>query len=104
MIFLSAQTFEDMINFLGWSYSYGMFATICILGTVFIITIIPETKGKNAEAIELHYGRSSTVRRVSLRLSLVNRGIPDTPAPAEASHTGSWIGVDNSTFQADEKI
>jgi len=88
-----------MINGLGWSYSYGLFATLCILGTLFIITIIPETKGKNAEDIELHYGRRSTVRRVSLRNSLVNRGIPDIPPPTQ--YAG---GVNNAGFQAEDKL
>jgi hypothetical protein len=98
MIFLSAQTFEAMINFLGWSLSYGMFATICISGTLFIIFLIPETKGKNREQIELHYGRKSTVRRVSLRHSLTHRGIPDSSDSGEGGP-----GRENPSFQHEEE-
>jgi len=72
IIFVSAKTFDDLINFLGWTVSYGLFAGICVLGTIFIIMFVPETKGKTSEEIELHFKRKSTVRRVSLKMTRSN--------------------------------
>ncbi len=45
-------TFPFLNKFLGTSGTFGVYATICILGFFFILRKLPETKGKSLEQIE----------------------------------------------------
>jgi len=74
---------------LGWTTSYAFFAGVCLLGSFFIFFVIPETKGKTSEEIEIHFNRKSTVKRVSLRNSLTLRNNPEVD-------NGSQAGLDEA--------
>ncbi len=47
-----AQWFPSMREQLGAAGSFGVFAGICLAGTLFVLFVVPETKGKSLEEIE----------------------------------------------------
>jgi cobalamin biosynthesis protein CbiD len=47
-----------MIEKLGQIITFGVFGGICILGTVIIAFIVPETTGKTREEIQLELRRT----------------------------------------------
>lgn len=66
---------------LGWTSSYSLFAVICLIGLLFISIIVPETKGKSNEQIELLFKRKSTVRKVSIRSSIKSQSYNNGNGP-----------------------
>jgi hypothetical protein len=51
LAFLVTKFFPIMMNDMGSEATYGTFLVICLLGTIFIVIFIPETKGKTREEI-----------------------------------------------------
>jgi hypothetical protein len=47
-----------MIENLGLMITFGIFGGMCILGTVIIVFIVPETTGKTREEIQLELRRT----------------------------------------------
>lgn len=55
MNFLVSLTFLSLIQALGGSVTFGLYAVVCALLAVFAIRVIPETKGKSLEEIEREF-------------------------------------------------
>ena len=51
MAFLVTKLFPVMVNDMGSEATYGTFFVICLVGTIFIVAFVPETKGKTREEI-----------------------------------------------------
>jgi len=51
MAFIVTKFFPIMINDVGSEATYGPFFVICLVGTIFIVVFVPETKGKTREEI-----------------------------------------------------
>jgi SP family facilitated glucose transporter-like MFS transporter 8 len=51
MAFLVTRFFLVMMNVMGSKATYGIFLGICIVGTIFVVVFVPETKGKTREAV-----------------------------------------------------
>ncbi|MDP2884761.1 MAG: sugar porter family MFS transporter [Ignavibacteria bacterium] len=51
-VFLVSLTFPYMLNALGGGTAFLVFGSMCVVYLVFLITIIPETKGKSLEELE----------------------------------------------------
>jgi SP family facilitated glucose transporter-like MFS transporter 8 len=51
MAFLVTKFFPIMMNDFGSEATYGVFFGICIVGTIFVVVFVPETKGKSREEI-----------------------------------------------------
>lgn len=51
LAFLVTKFFPIMMNNMGSEATYGTFFVICILGTIFVMIFVPETKGKTREEI-----------------------------------------------------
>lgn len=51
LAFLVTKFFPIMINDMGSEATYGTFLVICLLGTIFVMIFVPETKGKSREEI-----------------------------------------------------
>ncbi|XP_021938182.1 facilitated trehalose transporter Tret1-2 homolog isoform X2 [Zootermopsis nevadensis] len=51
LAFLVTKFFPIMINDMGPEATYGTFFIICLLGTIFVMIFVPETKGKTREEI-----------------------------------------------------
>ena len=68
---LVALTFLTLIELLGPSYTFWLYAFLCILGGFFVYFIVPETKGCSLEHIEqnLRLGRPSRELGIPLRKS-----------------------------------
>ncbi len=58
---LVALTFLTLIQLMGPSHTFWLYAFLCILGWIFVYFIVPETKGCSLEQIEqnLRLGRPS---------------------------------------------
>ncbi|XP_046479238.1 facilitated trehalose transporter Tret1-like isoform X1 [Neodiprion pinetum] len=57
LAFAVTKIFINMKLVIGLPLSFGMFALICLTGTIFIAAIIPETKGKTREEIQMKLHR-----------------------------------------------
>ncbi len=57
MAFLVTKEFEDMKNAMNEYGVFWMFAGISLTGVVFVISLLPETKGRSLEDIERHFQR-----------------------------------------------
>ncbi|XP_011309196.1 facilitated trehalose transporter Tret1 isoform X1 [Fopius arisanus] len=61
--FIVTKTFKDIIGLIGTSGTFLTFGVICILGLVFVIFVVPETRGRSLEEIERRL--TGPVRRMS---------------------------------------
>ncbi|KAJ9581439.1 hypothetical protein L9F63_023371, partial [Diploptera punctata] len=52
MVFLMTKVFTLMLTQWGQAVTYGILCAICVIGSVFVFTCIPETKGKSREEIQ----------------------------------------------------
>jgi hypothetical protein len=58
LVFVVANLYGMMIENLGPVITFGIFGGNCILGTVIIAFIVPETTGKTREEIQLEMRRT----------------------------------------------
>jgi MFS family permease len=56
LAFLVGQFFADIKEGLGINWCYFSFAIVCVVGTIYILTIVPETKGKSLDEIQALFG------------------------------------------------
>lgn len=57
LAFLVTKCFQDMVDLMGISSSFATFGVISLIGTVFVSTVVPETKGRSVEEIQIElYG------------------------------------------------
>jgi sugar porter (SP) family MFS transporter len=52
---LVAQVFPIMLKYLRDSITFSIFAAMCIINFIFVLKVVPETKGKTLEQIEKHW-------------------------------------------------
>lgn len=50
--FLVTNVFGSMVRDMGGAATYGVFCTICVLGTLFMAFLVPETKGRSPDEIQ----------------------------------------------------
>ena len=50
--FLLTYTFPILNSGLGAAYTFWLYGVICLVGGIFIVSLLPETKGKSLEEIE----------------------------------------------------
>lgn len=67
---LVSLTFLTLIQFIGTSHTFWLYAALCVLGWIFVYFIVPETKNCSLEHIEtnLRMGRPSRELGASLRV------------------------------------
>ncbi|XP_011065319.1 PREDICTED: facilitated trehalose transporter Tret1-like isoform X1 [Acromyrmex echinatior] len=57
LAFLVTKCFQDMVNLMGISSSFAAFGMISLIGTIFVSVMVPETKGRSFEEIQIElYG------------------------------------------------
>ncbi|XP_031847113.1 trehalose transporter 1 isoform X2 [Nomia melanderi] len=61
--FVVTKTYEDIVSLLGAYGTFWLFGTIVLIGFVFVIICVPETRGRSLEEIEKRF--SGPVRRMS---------------------------------------
>ena len=61
--FVVTKTYEDIVSILGTHGTFWLFGTIVLIGFVFVITCVPETRGRSLEEIEKRF--TGPVRRMS---------------------------------------
>ncbi|XP_063977490.1 facilitated trehalose transporter Tret1-like isoform X2 [Diachasmimorpha longicaudata] len=61
--FIVTKTFKDIIALIGTSGTFLIFAVICAAGLMFVISLVPETRGRSLEEIERRL--TGPVRRMS---------------------------------------
>lgn len=52
MNFLVSLTFLSLLNGLGSSFTFGLYAVVCVLGFLYAVKLVPETKNRSLEEIE----------------------------------------------------
>ncbi|XP_026277966.1 facilitated trehalose transporter Tret1-2 homolog [Frankliniella occidentalis] len=50
--FLVTNVFSSMVRDMGGAATYGVFCTICVIGTFFMAFLVPETKGRSPDEIQ----------------------------------------------------
>ncbi|XP_071627976.1 facilitated trehalose transporter Tret1-like [Temnothorax longispinosus] len=53
LAFLVTKCFQDMVDLMGISSSFATFGVISLIGTIFVSVMVPETKGKSVEEIQI---------------------------------------------------
>jgi SP family facilitated glucose transporter-like MFS transporter 8 len=65
LAFAVTKTFQNLLDGLGSPITFWLFAMMCIAGTVFTAVLVPETKGKDLQEIQLELsGRKNSVREL----------------------------------------
>ena len=54
-VFAVAKTYPDLVNFLGTSGTFYLYGSLAVLGLVFTLIFVPETKGKTEEEIQMYF-------------------------------------------------
>ena len=62
--FLVTKTFHDLTYYIGTHGTFWLFGQFCILGLIFTVIFVPETRGRSLEDIERGFAGHS-VRRMS---------------------------------------
>ncbi|XP_059469654.1 facilitated trehalose transporter Tret1-like [Neocloeon triangulifer] len=57
LVFVVTKTFQGLLESLGSAGTFWMFGGICIVGTVFVFFLVPETKGKTLDQIQLELAK-----------------------------------------------
>lgn len=55
LLSLVFQEFHTVQTLVGMSGTFWIFGAFCLLGLLFVIKLVPETKGKSLEDIELYF-------------------------------------------------
>lgn len=55
--FLVTNSFPAMVKYIDAAWSFGIFGMINLFGIVFISTLVPETKGKSVEEVQIELYR-----------------------------------------------
>lgn len=64
LAFLVTKCFQDMVDLMGNSSSFSTFGMISLIGTIFVAAMVPETKGRSVEEIQIElYGTQITIPR-----------------------------------------
>ncbi|KAL0129708.1 hypothetical protein PUN28_001757 [Cardiocondyla obscurior] len=58
LAFLVTKCFQDMVDLMGISSSFATFGMISLIGTIFVSVMVPETKGKTIEEIQMELYRT----------------------------------------------
>lgn len=53
LAFTVTKTFQNLVDLLGSPITFWLFAVMCVAGTIFTFVLVPETKGKDLEDIQL---------------------------------------------------
>jgi len=74
---LVSLTFLTLIQFIGTSHTFGLYAVLCIFGWIFVYFLVPETKNCSLEQIEnnLRLGLPSRELGMPLRVSSLFKGL-----------------------------
>jgi SP family sugar porter-like MFS transporter len=52
--FTLTYTYPIILGSLGMARTFWLYAAICLVGFLFVVAMVPETKGKSLEEIERH--------------------------------------------------
>ena len=58
--FLVSQFFLSLVNTIGDSWTFLLFAFFCLVGWIWVYRVVPETKGRTLEEIEALWTRNGT--------------------------------------------
>lgn len=45
--------FEPLVDLISAAYTFWVFSGVCVIGTIFILAVVPETKGKSVQEMQL---------------------------------------------------
>ncbi|XP_034240829.1 facilitated trehalose transporter Tret1-2 homolog isoform X2 [Thrips palmi] len=68
LMFVVVRVFNLLMNNIGEAATFGIFCAICILGTLFVLTLVPETQGKTPAEIR-QYLQDREIHTVTRRVS-----------------------------------
>ena len=57
---LVALTFLSLLEFLGRPWTFWLYALVGVVAWIFVLRMVPETKGKTLEQIEAHWRSRAT--------------------------------------------
>lgn len=63
LAFAVTKTFQNLLDLLGSPITFWLFAVMCIAGTIFTALLVPETKGKDLDEIQLELSRQKKSER-----------------------------------------
>ena len=65
LAFAVTKSFQNLLDVLGSPVTFWLFAVMCIAGTIFTAVLVPETKGKALEEIQLQLsGKTNSEREL----------------------------------------
>src|SRR5262249_46801189 len=70
---LVSVTFPVLVDALGTPLVFGIYGLISVAALVFVIALVPETRGRSLELIEANLARGRSVRDLGLPLSAPDR-------------------------------
>lgn len=73
LAFAVTKLFANMLNIFGSGFTFALFAGVCVLGTIFVFFLVPETKGKDMEEIQcMLSGQDNQVRHVDSDIVIID--------------------------------
>jgi SP family facilitated glucose transporter-like MFS transporter 8 len=63
LAFAVTKAFQNLLDLLGSAVTFWLFAMMCVAGTVFTALLVPETKGKDLEEIQLELSGKKNCER-----------------------------------------
>lgn len=63
--FIVTKNFASLQKAVGIHWCYWMFAIICAANFTFVLTLLPETKGKSVEEIQKYFGGKVVEKKVN---------------------------------------
>lgn len=70
LAFTVTKVFGNMKEVLGTPGAFGVFSVVCATGTIFVATIIPETKGRTRDVIQMKLHR---LKGKTAEVGVINR-------------------------------
>jgi hypothetical protein len=67
LIFVETRFFRNVVDSVGPAPCYWIFSGVCLLGGLFVLVFVPETKGRSLEEISKSLAEKSSMPKVTVQ-------------------------------------
>ncbi|XP_015513921.1 facilitated trehalose transporter Tret1 isoform X1 [Neodiprion lecontei] len=98
MTFAAVKTYPDLRTAIGLEMTMWIFSTSGLIGAIFAMTILPETKGRSLNQIENEFAKNTQpeVTTVDVQSRIRNNSLPRFRSVSEDRSHGDPVGIQSS--------